>query len=169
MEVVNLNPFSDNDLFDKRKDIAENTFLELDIVLKSYKKEYGEDYGLDGISLLHSTLAYLLLNHKEKHKLASVDIDKYVLPSGVFKDEKGNPKTLVNELTDIEKIHFYANLVINSKKGLEELINSSYFHIENYDESKMFLGHNVLMTNLFMQYDQVLLLLNNKYNKLVMF
>jgi hypothetical protein len=168
MEVINLNPFDEKDLIDKRKDIAENCFAELDIVIKSYQKEYGEDYISAGISLTHSTLAYILVQHRNKHKLSSIDIEKFRLPNNIFKDNENNDITELSKLSDLEKLHFYTNLVINSKQGIDELLNSSYFNDEEYQQTKLFLPLNKLIVNLLMQYDNILLLLNNKYNKIIL-
>lgn len=168
MSVVNLNPFNENDLEDKRNEIAENCFLELDIVIKSYNKQFGEDYILNGLSLLHSSLSYLLVTHTKDHKLSNIDIDKFVIPYELFKDSDGKNINDLSKITDNERLHFYTNLVINSKKGIEELTRSSYFHNENYVVDNLFMPLEKLIGNIFLQYDNVLLLLNNKYNKLIL-
>lgn len=168
MEVVNLNPFEEGELIDKRKDIAENCFLEIDLVVKSYNKEFGNDFVLSGISLLHSSISYLLLSHDNGHKLSNMDIEQFKIPGDVFKDENGTVVNDLSKVSDIEKLHYYTNLLLNSKEGLQELLNSNYFNSENYKQDNMFMSLDRLIGSIYMQYDTVLLLLNNKYNKLIL-
>ena len=74
MKEVKLNPINEDELEDKRNVISENCFTELDIAAKAWLMCFGEDVVYEEISLLRSTFAYMLGNHKNEHGLSNVDI-----------------------------------------------------------------------------------------------
>lgn len=159
-----FNPIDESQLEDKRHNIAENCFLELDIVLKGYKICFGEDATYDAISLLHSTLAYLLGNHKMEHRLANIDIENFYIPNSNFKTKEGEPTDKLYHLTDQDKVHYFANLIMNSKEGVKELANSSYW--EGLKTDNLLLDKASILFQIMFQYDKTILHINNKYSKL---
>jgi hypothetical protein len=161
---VVLNPIDESQLEDKRHNIAENCFLELEIALKGYRISFGEDATYDGVSILHSTLAYLLGNHKNNHRLANIDIENFDIPKSNFKTKDGVPTDKIYHLTDFDKLHYFTNLIMNSKLGIKELTNSSYF--EGLETDNLLIDKNSIMYHLMFQYDNSILLMNNKYSKL---
>ena len=126
MKEINLNPIDEDDLIDKRNEVAENCFIEIDIALKSYNVCFGEDNVYDEISLLHTTLAYILSNHKNGHKLSNIDIEKFEIPNSPFKTEEGEHTDKLYNLTNQDSLHFITNMVMNSKTGFLELARSKY-------------------------------------------
>lgn len=168
MEVVNINPFSENEMEDKRNNIAENCFLDLEISLKIYKTISNSDILFEELKVTHSSLAYILLNHtKTKHNLPSIDIDKFVLPTDKYTDENGSVVKTVDKMSNEQKLGMIINLIVNCKKGLHELINSSYFE-GVFDESKLLLNSKSLLSMFFFYIDKLVLVTNMKYNEKVL-
>ena len=162
---IHLNPIDEKDLEDKRNIISENCFVELDIALKGYIKVFGQDMTSNEISLLHSTLAYVLSNHTNEHKLSNVDIDSFKIPNTPFKNKEGDAVDNLEELKENESLHFLTNMIINSKSGFIELAKSGYFEDISKD---IMIEKQSLMFQMGNLYDRSILLMNNKYTKVVL-
>jgi len=164
-KTIHLDPLREEDLEDKRNLIAENCFIEIDIALKSYSQCFGEDFSYDELSLLHSTIAYILSSHEIKHKLSNVDMEQFSIPKSPFKTKEGTPTDKLFNLTESDKIHYITNLIMNSKLGFHELNKSEYFEKMNKD---LMVEKNGLLFQTNIMYDRSILLLNNKYSKLIL-
>lgn len=162
---VHLNPIDEKDLEDHRNEVAENCFMELDIALKAYKISYGEDATHDEISLLHSTFAYLLSNCENEHKLSNVDITKFKIPKSPFKNADGEWVDELYSLQPQDLLHFITNMIINSKSGYVELSKSGYWNNLNSD---LMIEIPALLFQIGNVYDRCILLMNNKYSKLIL-
>mgnify|MGYP003625288947 CR=1 FL=1 len=162
---VHLNPIDEDQLEDKRNIIAENCFVEIDIALKGYNICFGEDLTSEEISLLHTTLAYLLSNHENEHNLANINIDKFEIPNSPFKTENGEPTDKLYHLTNSDSISFLTNMIMNSKEGFMELVKSGYLEGVKND---LMMEKQGLFFQLGNMFDRALLLMNNKYSKLIL-
>jgi hypothetical protein len=162
---VNLNPIPEEDLEDKRNEISESCFVEVDIALKGYGILFGEDSTYEEISLLHTTLAYALSNHKNKHNLSNVNIDEFEIPESPFKNKDGEPTDKLYQLEIPDAIHYVTNMVMNSKAGIIELLQSGYFEDLNQD---LMIEKQGLLFQLSSMYDRSILSMNNKYSKLIL-
>jgi len=162
---VVMNPVNEEDLDDKRNIIAENIFVEIDIALKSYGICFGEDYTYEEISLLHTTIAYVLSNHEIKHNLSNINIEEFTIPNSPFKTKDGEPTDRLYHLVDSDVLHFIANMIINSKMGFIELLKSGYLEGLNDD---LMLEKQGLIFQLSSMYDRTILSMNNKYSKLIL-
>ena len=163
--TIPFNPINEDDLEDKRNLITEGTFVEIDIALKAYDVCFGQDRAYDDLSLLQTTLAYLISNHPNDHTLGNVKIDEYVIPKSPFKTADGEPTDKLYNLTEFDKIHYITNIIINAKKGFNELIQSGYFNNTNPD---LLLDLQVLIYHLNLQFDTCILLMNNTYSKVIL-
>ncbi len=161
---VRLNPIKEEDLEDKRNLIAENCFIEIDIVMKGYQKTFGEDLLYDELQLLHSTLAYILSNHENEHQLANINIEQFTIPNSSFQNEEGTWIDKLYDLSTDDAIRYYMNLTMNSKQGVVELLNSKYF--ETIKDT--IIEPNMLFMQLVSIYDRTILLINNKYSNLIL-
>jgi len=162
---IHINPINEEDLDDKRNVICENCFIEVDIALKSYGVSFGEDSTYDDISLLHSTIAYALSNHKIKHNLSNVNIEKFEIPNSPFKTKKGEPTDKLYQMQESDILHFITNMIINSKAGFVELSKSGYFEGLNED---IMIEKTGLLFQLGSMFDRCILSMNNKYSKLIL-
>ena len=161
---IHLNPLNEEDLEDKRNLIAENCFIEIDIAMKAYQISLGEDALYDELQLLHSTVAYILSNHNNEHQLANVDINEFEIPESPFKDKEGNWVDKLYSLLPQDLISYLMNLVMNSKRGMIELLNSEYFN----GTTDTIIEAQSLFHQLISIYDRTILLINNKYSKLIL-
>lgn len=150
---------------DNRKDVCENCFIELDIALKGYQITFGEDLTFDEMSMLHTTLAYMLSNHKNHHQLANIDIDKFEIHESPFETEEGEPTDKLYHLKTEDSLHYIMNLILNCKSAWIELVNSRYLDGLNND---LMLDKQSLLIQFNMQLDRCILLMNNKYSKLIL-
>lgn len=172
MKAVNnnehvVNPVDESQLDDQRNQIAENCFVELDIAMKAYTICLGEDLGYEMMSLLHSTFAYVLGTHRNEHKLANIDIEKFEIPDSTFKTKDGEPTDKLYHLQDVDILHYITNLIMNAKQGTEELKNSGYF--EGFKENELIINKQGLLFQLSFQFDSMILMMNNKYSRQVTF
>lgn len=165
MKEVKLNPINEDDLEDKRNIISENCFTELDISAKAWQMCFGEDNVYEEISMLRSTFAYVLGNHKNEHALSNVDIDKFSIPESPFKNDED---VWVDKLYDLKKedcLHYIMNILLNSKEGFVELAKSEYF---KDIKSDLILEPQALLYNIGATFDRCILLINNKYSILIL-
>ncbi len=162
---VHINPINDDDLEDKRNVVGENCFVEIDIALKGYGMSLGEDYTWDELSLLHSTIAYALSNHKNEHRLSNVDINEFSIPKSPFKNKEGEWVNKLYSLKDEDLLHFLTNMVMNSKSAFVELAKSGYLQDLNED---LMIEQQSLLFQIGNMYDRCILSLNNKYSKLIL-
>ena len=165
MKEVKLNPINEDDLEDKRNVISENCFTELDIAAKAWQVTFGEDNVYEEISLLRSTFAYMLGNHKNEHGLSNVDIDKFSIPESPFKNDEGVWVDKLYDLKTEDSLHYIMNILMNSREGFMELTKSEYFKDIKPD---LILDSNALLYNVGMSYDRSILQINNKYSILIL-
>ena len=165
MEEIRLNPIPEDSLDDKRNEIAENCFVEIDIALKTYGIRYGEDITYEELLLLHTTFAYILSNHKTKHQLSNIDIEKFAIPNSPFKTVDDVPTDKIYHLKDDDALHFIMNMVMNCKSGFNELSTSGYFAEMNED---LMMDSRSLFFQFGSMLDRSILLMNNKYSKLIL-
>tara|TARA_R110001592_G_C13011468_1_gene736768 strand:+ start:596 stop:1102 length:507 start_codon:yes stop_codon:yes gene_type:complete len=165
MKEVKLNPINEDDLEDKRNVISENCFTELDIAAKAWQVTFGEDNVYEEISLLRSTFAYLLGNHKNEHGLSNVDIDKFSIPESPFKNDEDVWVDKLYDLKTEDSLHYIMNILMNSREGFMELTKSEYFKDIKPD---LILDSNALLYNVGMSYDRSILQINNKYSILIL-
>tara|TARA_Y100001937_G_C7126638_1_gene335241 strand:+ start:910 stop:1416 length:507 start_codon:yes stop_codon:yes gene_type:complete len=165
MKEVKLNPINEDDLEDKRNVISENCFTELDIAAKAWLLCFGEDAVYEEISLLRSTFAYMLGNHKNEHALSNVDIDKFSIPDSPFKNGDGVWVDKLYDLKTEDILHYIMNILMNSREGFQELTKSEYFKDL---KPNLILDSNALLYNISITYDRCVLLINNKYSILIL-
>lgn len=149
-------------------DIAESSFTEIDILLKIYGNTIGKellDNTYNELSLLHTSYAYLLSNHINEHKLSNVDIEKFVIPDSPFKDKNGNLIDTIDKLSDNDLLQFLMNLIMNARNSFMYLSENSYL---TKLEDDMFMSKSALLYNINNIFDRSILLLNNKYSKLIL-
>lgn len=146
------------------KILAEQCFVEIDIASKCYLEGFGEDNVYDEVSLLHTTIAYILTNHKEDHKLANISLENFKIPDSNYKDEDGNTIDILSEVNDSDKLHYITDLVMNSKFGIMELTKRGYFE----DIGATIMDAKSLAYQTMNIFDRILLLMNNKYSKLIL-
>jgi len=165
MKEVKLNPINEDDLEDKRNVVSENCFTELDIAAKAWLMCFGEDNVYEEISLLRSTFAYLLGNHKNEHGLSNVDIDKFSIPESPFKNEDDVWVDKLYDLKTEDSLHYIMNILMNSREGFTELTKSEYFADLKSD---LILEPNALLYSISMTFDRCILMINNKYSILIL-
>jgi hypothetical protein len=145
--------------------ISENCFIEIDIAKKAYQNHFGEDICYDELSLLHSTFAYILSNHNNEHNLSNVDIESFTIPNSPFKNKKGEPTDKIYHLEIEDMLHYILSLIISSKDNFLNLYEDGYFAKIN---EELLLDKMVLLDNVDSMFARVILLLNNKYSKLIL-
>jgi hypothetical protein len=165
MKEVRMNPINEDDLEDNRNVVSENCFTELDIAAKAWMVCFGEDAVYEEISLLRSTFAYMLGNHKNEHGLSNVDIDKFSIPESPFKNEDDVWVDKLYDLKTEDSLHYIMNILMNSREGFKELTKSDYFKDLNTD---LILDSNALLYNIGTTYDRCVLMINNKYSILIL-
>jgi hypothetical protein len=126
---------------------------------------FGEDNVYEEISLLRSTFAYLLGNHKNEHGLSNVDIDKFSIPESPFKNEDDVWVDKLYDLKTEDSLHYIMNILMNSREGFTELTKSEYFADLKPD---LILERNALLYSISMTFDRCILMINNKYSILIL-
>ena len=164
MAEIVLDPLEGQDMEDTRDKISENIFIELDIVKKCYLEHFGEDRIFEDVSFVISNFAFLLRSHKNEHILYNIDIDKIVIPDSKYKNEDGLIVDNVPNLSPIDKLSYFANLLLNTKLGITELHNSKYF--EESDEQAFLMPLNNVVIHILNKIDEILLRMNITLNKL---
>jgi hypothetical protein len=165
MKEVRMNPINEDDLEDKRNVVSENCFTELDIAAKAWQVTFGEDAVYEEISLLRSSFAYMLGNHKNEHGLSNVDIDSFSIPKSPFKNEDDVWVDKLYDLKTEDSLHYIMNILMNSREGFAELTKSEYF--KDLKEN-LILESNALLYSIGMSYDRCVLMINNKYSILIL-
>tara|TARA_R110000803_G_scaffold91516_4_gene158974 strand:+ start:137 stop:646 length:510 start_codon:yes stop_codon:yes gene_type:complete len=135
-EEIHVNPVDESQLDDKRNEIAENVFIELDIACKGYSQNFGQDRVHEDMEFIMANVAFLLRSHKNAHTLYNIDISKVKIPNSKFTGKDGKIINEIPFLSDIDKTTYLVNLLINSKLGLEELRKSGYWD-DNSTEAGM--------------------------------
>lgn len=157
-------PVNEEDLEDKRNEIAENIFIELDIVTKAYAENFGDDIIHNELEFVLSNLAFVLRSHENEHTLYNIDISGIVIPNSKFTNEDGEIVDRIYNLNSLDKITYFVNLLINSKVGIHELQNSKYF--DNVNDEGLMMPITRVLGFIQNKIDEIILRMNVILNKL---
>jgi len=166
MSEIKINPVNEEELEDKRNQIAENIFIELDIVTKAYAESFGEDKVYEELEFLTSNVAFLLRSHKNDHTLYNIDISKLKIPNSRFVDDNNQVIDVIYMLNPMDKTTYFINLLMNSKLGLIELQKSSYFDEVDDGNNGFLIPISKVLSILYDKIDVTVLRMNVILNKL---
>lgn len=161
---IKLDLPKEDELDDKRNEIAENCFMEIDIFNKTYIQSFGNDRVTEEFDLIQNNFALVLQAHKNDHNLYDIDIEKVTIPKSRFKDDNGNDVENLKDLGKGDRLIYINNLILNVKLGISELGRSGYF--KNIDDSTFLMPIDNVLQLIMMKLDESILRLNVTLNNL---
>jgi len=156
---------NEEDFDDRRNNIAEQVFVELDICIKAYQEGFGEDNGFSILEFCHSNFAMILDIHPNDHVLYNVKIDDFDIPNSKFVNEEGETVYKIYNLKDEEKLAYICNLLHNANLGIQELAKSGYFNGIDSNNT-LYVDIDRTLTILTLKLDEAILFTNTILNKL---
>jgi len=150
---------------DRRNEIAEQIFVEADIALKVFQKNFDAPHIFHMMEFVHANVAMIIDLHDIGHQLYNMDIDTFEIPDSKYTTETGETISLISELNDNDKLGFICNLLHNAGLGLVELQKSGYF--ECLEKHKgVFVAPNMTINLICTKIDEIILYTNTILNKL---
>lgn len=158
------NEIDENSLEDKRNEISENIFIELDICAKAYSDSFSQDRIFEDLEFIVSNFAFILRSHENVHNLYDVDIHKLKIPESKYVNQEGEIIDSIINLKTEDKINYIANLLLNSQLGISELKRSEYFN--GINDSGFLMPISKVIWHIDNKIDETLLRMNNVLNKI---
>lgn len=161
---IKLDLPEEKELDDRRNEIAENCFMEIDIMNKTFQESFNEGLIKEDLDFIQHNFALVLQSHENDHNLYDIDINKVIVPKSRFVNEAGEDVENLRDLSKGDRLIYINNLLVNVKMGITELQRSGYFN--NIEDDMFLMPIDTVLGLLIMKIDETILRLNVTLNNL---